>query len=130
MVQEELEDMGEKALVPDLQKINSAAKHQLGLINDILDLFKVEAGKMTLFIETFDVMKLVHEVEATVQPLVEKNANKLEVDCPPEIGPMQADQTKVRQVLFNLISNAAKFTEKGTITLRVTKAKGQRLNAK
>ncbi|HYV29112.1 MAG TPA: ATP-binding protein [Candidatus Eisenbacteria bacterium] len=123
MVQEELEDMGEKALVPDLQKIHGAAKHQLGLINDILDLSKVEAGKMTLFIEEFDVAKLVREVEATVQPLVEKNANTLEVDCPTDIGTMRADQTKVRQVLFNLISNAAKFTEKGTIKLEVRRSK-------
>src|SRR5207249_8309367 len=119
MVQEELEDMGEKSLVPDLQKIHAAARHQLGLINDILDLSKIEAGKMTLFIEEFDVAELVSEVAATVQPLVTKQSNRLEVDCPANIGVMTADQTKVRQTLFNLLSNAGKFTERGTITLRV-----------
>jgi signal transduction histidine kinase/ligand-binding sensor domain-containing protein len=117
MVQEELEEIGVKEVVPDLQKVQAAAKHQLGLVNDILDLSKIEAGKMTLFIEEFDVAKLVHEVEATVQPLVAKNANRLEVDCPTDIGTIRADQTKVRQTLFNLLSNASKFTEKGTIHL-------------
>ena len=106
-------------MVPDLQKVQAAAKHQLGLINDILDLSKIEAGKMDLFIEEFDVAKLVGEVEATVQPLVAKKANRLEVECPADIGTMRADQTKVRQVLFNLISNAAKFTEKGVVRLSV-----------
>jgi len=119
MVQEELEEMGDKALVPDLQKIQAAAKHQLGLVNDILDLSKIEAGKMTLFVEEFDVAKLVREVTATVQPLVAKKANRLEVDCPADVGTMRSDQTKLRQVLFNLISNAAKFTERGVIRLSV-----------
>ncbi len=73
---------------------------------------------MTLYLEEFDVAKLVHEVAATVQPLVAKNGNTLEVDCPPDIGTMRADLTKVRQTLFNLLSNASKFTEKGVITLR------------
>ncbi|MBI4324205.1 MAG: HAMP domain-containing histidine kinase, partial [Chloroflexi bacterium] len=121
MVQEELEDMGDKALVPDLQKIQAAAKHQLGLVNDILDLSKIEAGKMTLFIEEFDVAKLVHEVASTVQPLVAKNSNKLEVDCLPDIGAMRSDQTKLRQTLFNLLSNASKFTEKGVIRLEANR---------
>ncbi|MHB8520230.1 MAG: ATP-binding protein [Limisphaerales bacterium] len=119
MVQEELEDRGEQALVPDLQKVQAAAKHQLGLINDILDLSKIEAGKMTLYLETFEVAKLIQDVSATVHPLVAKNANTLVVECAADLGPMRADQTKVRQTLFNLISNAAKFTENGTITLRV-----------
>jgi PAS domain S-box-containing protein len=121
MMEEEAPEIGAESMVPDLQKVQAAAKHQLGLINDILDLSKIEAGKMTLFIEEFDVAKLVREVEATVQPLVAKKQNKLEVNCPPDLGRLKADQTKVRQVLFNLISNAAKFTEKGTITLRVLK---------
>lgn len=119
MLQEEAPEIGAESMVPDLQKINSAARHQLGLVNDILDLSKIEAGKMTLFVEEFDVSRLVREVAATVQPLVAKKSNRLEVDCPAEIGKMRLDQTKLRQVLFNLISNAAKFTEKGTITLRV-----------
>jgi signal transduction histidine kinase/CheY-like chemotaxis protein/ligand-binding sensor domain-containing protein len=121
MLQEEAEDLGQKNFIPDLEKIHGAGKHLLGLINDILDLSKVEAGKMTLFLEEFDVAKLVNEVAATVQPLVAKNGNKLEVHCPSDIGCTRADLTKVRQVLFNLLSNASKFTEKGTIRLSVTR---------
>ncbi len=119
MLQEEAEDLDQKGFIPDLQKIHGAGKHLLGLINDILDLSKVEAGKMTLYLEEFDVAKLVHEVAATVQPLVTKNGNKLDVICPADLGVMKADVTKVRQALFNLLSNASKFTEKGTIRLNV-----------
>lgn len=119
MLQEEAQDLGQQDFVPDLQKIHGAGKHLLGLINDILDLSKIEAGKMTMFLENFDVAKMIHEVKATVLPLVAKKSNKLEVECAPDVGIMRADLTKVRQVLFNLISNAAKFTEKGTIMLRV-----------
>ncbi|MEW6158938.1 MAG: two-component regulator propeller domain-containing protein, partial [Verrucomicrobiota bacterium] len=119
IVQEELTDLGVKEVIPDLQKINAAARHQLGLVNDILDLSKIEAGKMTLFIEEFDVSKLVNEVASTIQPLVAKNSNNLVVDCPADIGTMRSDQTKLRQTLFNLLSNACKFTERGVITLRV-----------
>jgi len=119
MLQEEAEDLDQKGFIPDLQKIHGAGRHLLGLINDILDLSKIEAGKMTLFLEEFEVTKLVSEVSATVQPLVARNGNKLEVNCPANLGAMRADVTKVRQTLFNLLSNASKFTEKGTITLRV-----------
>jgi signal transduction histidine kinase/CheY-like chemotaxis protein len=122
MLQEEAEDLGQKNFIPDLKKIHGAGKHLLGLINDILDLSKVEAGKMTLFLEEFDVAKLVSEVAATVHPLVAKNSNKLQVSCPADIGLMRADVTKVRQTLFNLLSNASKFTERGTITLGVTRS--------
>ena len=119
MLQEEAEEIGEEAFIPDLQKVNAAGKHLLGLINDILDLSKIEAGRMDLFVETFEVGQLVRDVEAIVQPLVEKNGNTLVVTCPDDIGAMQADQTKVRQALFNLLSNAAKFTDHGTISLTV-----------
>src|SRR3954469_3325758 len=122
MLQEEAEEIGEDAFIPDLQKVNAAAKHLLGLINDILDLSKIEAGRMDLFIESFEVVQLVRDVEGIVQPLVEKNGSTLIVECPAEIGAMQADQTKVRQTLFNLLSNAAKFTDHGTITLRVARS--------
>jgi signal transduction histidine kinase len=91
MVQEELEEVGVKEVLPDLEKIQAAAKHQLALINDILDLSKIEAGKMTLFLEEFAVDKLVEEVAATVQPLVAKNKNKLEVKCAGDLGVMRAD---------------------------------------
>jgi signal transduction histidine kinase/DNA-binding response OmpR family regulator/streptogramin lyase len=129
MLQEEAEDLGQKEFIPDLQKIHGAGKHLLGLINDILDLSKVEAGKMTLYLEEFDVEKLVKEVAATVQPLVAKNGNKLEVDCPADIGVMRADVTKVRQTLFNLLSNASKFTEKGTIRLVVGRESARALES-
>jgi signal transduction histidine kinase len=106
MLQEEAEDLGEDVFLPDLQKINAAGKHLLGLINDILDLSKIEAGRMDLFIESFEVGQLVRDVEAIIQPLIEKNTNELVVDCPDDVGSMRADQTKVRQALFNLMSNA------------------------
>lgn len=109
-------------LLPDLAKIKAAGKHLLGLINSILDLSKVEAGKMELFFERFDVPKLVGEVAATVAPLVERNQNKLEIHCPANLGSAFSDLTKARQILFNLLSNASKFTDKGRIVLAVEKA--------
>jgi len=120
MLEEEAEDLGQADFLPDLKKIQVAGKHLLGLINEILDLSKIEAGKMELFLERFDVADLVSEVAATVRPLVEKNANSLEIECPRDIGTMHADLTKVRQVLFNLLSNAGKFTREGTIRLGVS----------
>jgi signal transduction histidine kinase/CheY-like chemotaxis protein len=119
MVQEELEDANQTRFIPDLQKIHAAARHQLSLINDILDLSKIEAGKMTLFLEAFDIARMVQDVVTTIQPLVAKNNNRLVVECPETLGTMRADQTKVRQVLFNLLSNATKFTEQGQIRLEV-----------
>ena len=118
MLQEEADDLGTPEIKPDLQKIHGAGKHLLGLINDILDLSKIEAGKMTLYLETFEVQTLVNEVAATVQPMINKNGNQLTLEVAPEIGSMRADVTKVRQALFNLLSNASKFTNKGCITLR------------
>ncbi len=117
MLQEELEDLGQDDLIPDLGKIHSAGRHLLSLINDVLDISKIEAGKMDLFVEAFDIAQMVSDVVSTIQPLVAKNANRLEVVCPTGIGAMDADLTKVRQTLFNLLSNASKFTHEGTITL-------------
>ncbi|HZO33151.1 MAG TPA: GAF domain-containing protein [Chloroflexota bacterium] len=119
MLQEEAEDLGEETLIPDLQKVNAAGKHLLGLINDILDLSKIEAGRMDLDLSTFEVAALIDEVQAVAHPLVEKNSNALVVTGPGPIGTMHADQTKLRQTLFNLLSNAAKFTDHGTISLTV-----------
>jgi signal transduction histidine kinase len=119
MLQEEVEDLGVGNLKPDLEKIVTAAKHQLGLVNDILDLSRIESGKMTLFVEEFELCKTVAEVVATVQPLVGKNENRLEVDCPADLGRMRSDETKVRQILFNLLSNACKFTRSGVIRVAV-----------
>ncbi len=121
MLQEEAEDLDQDSLIPDLQKVNAAGKHLLGLINDILDLSKIEAGRMDLYLETFEVSQLVRDVAAIVQPLMEKNGNTLVVSCPEGVGTMHTDQTKVRQTLFNLLSNAAKFTNHGTISLTVAR---------
>ena len=110
MVQEEVEEMGQAGLASDLTKIRTAGRHLLDLINDILDLSKIEAGKMELYLETFAIRTLVDEVVTTVRPLVEKNANRLVVDLPAQPGSMHADLTKVRQMLLNLLSNACKFT--------------------
>jgi signal transduction histidine kinase len=118
MLQEEAQDLQQDALIPDLGKINAAGKHLLELINAVLDLSKIEAGRMDLYLETFSVPTLVGEIAAVVQPLAAKNGNRLEVQCDPEVGEMRADLTKVRQALFNLLSNACKFTERGTVTLR------------
>jgi signal transduction histidine kinase/CheY-like chemotaxis protein len=121
MLEEDAQDSGQKEFVSDLQKIRSSGKHLLGLINDVLDLSKVEAGKMKLFLETFDVANLVEDVVATATPLVEKNGNRLEVHCAEDVGQIREDVTKVRQVLLNLLSNAAKFTEKGSVSLQVAR---------
>jgi signal transduction histidine kinase len=104
-----------------LELINSSGEHLLAVINDILDLSKIEAGRMDLFLEDFEVRQLVRDVAAIVQPLMDKNGNTLLVACPDDIGNMHADLTKVRQTLFNLLSNAAKFTDHGTISLTVAR---------
>ena len=101
----------------DLKNINGAGKHLLELINNILDLSKIEAGKMELFLESFDVARMIDDVASTIGPLVEKNANVLRIECAPDVGQMHADLTKVRQGLLNLLSNAAKFTREGKIAL-------------
>ncbi|MEP6471540.1 MAG: ATP-binding protein [Acidobacteriota bacterium] len=121
MLEEDAQASGQKEFVSDLQKIRSSGKHLLGLINDVLDLSKVEAGKMKLFLETFDVANLIEEVVATATPLVEKNGNHLEVRCAEDVGQIREDVTKVRQVLLNLLSNAAKFTERGKVSLEVAR---------
>ncbi len=117
MLQEEASDRQLDDFGTDLKKINAAGKHLLALINDILDLSKIEAGKMELFLESFDLAELIDEVASTIRPLVEKNANTLRIECAPDLGVMHADQIKVRQGLFNLLSNAVKFTQEGSVTL-------------
>ncbi len=119
MLQEEAADLGCPGLVDDLTRIRTAGHHLLDLINDILDLTKIEAGKVDLHLEHFDICSMVSSVATTVRPLVEKNGNALRVDCGPDVGSMTADVTKVRQVLYNLLSNAAKFTDHGEIGLVV-----------
>ncbi len=119
MLAEELEDRDQAQLLPDVAKIESNARHLLSLINDVLDLSKIEAGRMTVSAETFDVPKLVDDVASATAALVERKENRLVLDLGDDLGTMHTDQVKVRQNLLNLISNAAKFTEKGTITLTV-----------
>jgi DNA-binding response OmpR family regulator len=119
MLIEEAEDIGQDDFVPDLEKIHGAGKHLLSLINDILDLSKIEAGRMELYIETFEIKSLINETVSTIQPLIEKNNNTLKYNLAENLGMMQADLTKVRQSLFNLLSNASKFTQNGTITLDI-----------
>jgi signal transduction histidine kinase/CheY-like chemotaxis protein len=105
----------------DLEKINGAGKHLLTLINDILDLSKIEAGKMDLYLESFDLTEMIDDVASTIRPMVEKNANTLYIQRAPDLGAMHADQIKVRQALFNLLSNAVKFTHEGNITLEAAR---------
>jgi PAS domain S-box-containing protein len=117
MLQEVAEDRGQDDLLPDLGKIQWAGKHLLGLINDVLDLSKIEAGRVELSIESVDAAPVIDDAVNTIRPLVAQNGNRLEVVCPDSLGAMLADLTRVRQVLFNLLSNACKFTENGVIRL-------------
>ncbi|MEA5463423.1 response regulator [Leptothoe sp. PORK10 BA2] len=119
MLEEDVTSIGEEDFVPDLQKIQGAGKHLLGLINSVLDLSKIEAGRMELFLEDIDVKSTMDEIMGTIQPLAHKNFNQLSMSCPEDIGVLHADEVKLRQSLINLLSNACKFTENGTITLAV-----------
>lgn len=122
MVQEELHDSGDTRLIPDLQRIHSAAHHQLSLVNDILDLSKIEAGKMTLNLEHFDLPPLIRDIESMVHPLIVRKRNQMTVENLPESCRLYSDPGRLKQILFNLISNAAKFTENGQVTLRLAPA--------
>ena len=115
MLQEEAVERDLQDFSADLQKISTAGKHLLGLINDILDLSKIEAGKMELHLEAFSISALIGEVATTIEMQAAKNGNTLQVVCAPDVGIMRADLSKVRQGLFNLVSNAAKFTHDGKI---------------
>ena len=117
MLAEEAEDDGNDQYIGDINEIRDSGEHLLSLLNDILDMSKVEAGRMELFLESFPVSKFLHDVVSTTKTLVENNGNKYELSALDDMGEMHADLTKVRQILFNLISNAAKFTKDGTITL-------------
>ena len=117
LLAEEAEDSGDKSIIPDLEKIRAAGNHLLGLINGVLDLSKIEAGKMELSLEEIDVADLIESVRTTVGPLVKNKGNTLAVEAG-ALGRMHVDVTKLRQVLFNLLGNASKFTEHGAIQLR------------
>jgi signal transduction histidine kinase/CheY-like chemotaxis protein/HAMP domain-containing protein len=122
ILQEDAADGGQEQLVPDLKKIEGAGRHLLGLINDILDLSKVEAGKMEVFIEEVVISSLLGEVGAIIRPLVAKNGNRLEVRIAHDIGSIRTDRTKLKQCLLNVLSNGSKFTQDGELTLAVERA--------
>ncbi|WP_062013203.1 response regulator [Aureimonas sp. AU4] len=118
MLEEEVEDLGEEHLLADLKKIEQNARHLLSLINDVLDLSKIEAERMDVYAETFDLATVLSEVSSTVGSLVDKKHNRLVTEAGEGLGIVHTDQVKLRQCLINLLSNASKFTENGTITLR------------
>ena len=119
MLMEEAEDVGQEGFIPDLKKINQAGNHLLSLINSVLDLSKIESGRMEAYAENFEIDNLIDMVSGTAQPLMAKNNNHFEIKRAPHLGSAFQDVTKLRQALLNLISNAAKFTHEGTITLSI-----------
>ena len=119
MLGEQAEDLELKEFVDDLGRITTAARHQLALVNDILDFSKIEEGKLELVVEPFDLKEALDSVIAIAQPLTKKKSNQLKASIPDDLGTLQADATRVRQVLFNLLSNALKFTEHGTVSIDV-----------
>jgi PAS domain S-box-containing protein len=121
LLREEAEERQVPSFVADLDKIRGAGRHLLSLINDVLDLSKIEAGKVEIVPAPFPLRRVIDEVMATVEPLIAHRGNRLEVRCPADPGAMHSDETRIRQVLFNLLSNASKFTEQGTITLDVAR---------
>jgi signal transduction histidine kinase/DNA-binding response OmpR family regulator len=121
ILREDAQDRGDTASEGDLVKIETAGKHLLGLINDILDLSKIEAGRMDLHIESVDLSRLLAEVRVLITPLIDKNGNRLDIEAPADIGAMNVDLVKLKQSLINLLSNAAKFTKGGLIKLAVAR---------
>jgi CheY-like chemotaxis protein/nitrogen-specific signal transduction histidine kinase len=127
LLMEDAEELGQANMLEDLRKIHAAGKHLLWLVNSILDLSKVEAGKMELYVETIDVQQFIEEVIATIQPMARKNENEIIVDIEPGIRTLDTDIVKMRQGLFNLLSNACKFTKKGTVALLVRRERHEQL---
>jgi len=121
LLEEEFVDRGDAVYVPDVQRVQTAAKHLLALINNMLDLSKIEAGKMELFLEEFELGEVVDEAIQQAAPLVERGGNTFECQIAATLGPVRLDRTKVRQVLLNLLSNAGKFTTGGRVVLAVTR---------
>src|SRR5262245_20771318 len=119
MLQEQAQEQGIADFAGDLNKVQDAGRHLLSLISDILDLSKIEAGKLELYLEDVPLPALIEEVRAIVGPLAAKNSNRLHIDCPPDIGALHTDRTKLKQCLLNLLSNATKFTSNGAISLEL-----------
>ena len=127
MLLEDAQDSGDDMIAGDLKKINNSGRHLLSLINDILDVSKLEAGKMTLHLETFDIKEISESMLDIIYPAAKQNNNKVLLNLPDDIGEMYSDLTKLRQMVFNLLSNACKFTKDGTVTIDVTaSSKGNR----
>ncbi|MBI1751719.1 MAG: response regulator [Acidobacteria bacterium] len=126
LIREESEEGGHEGILADIQRIETSGRHLLSLINDVLDLSKIEAGKMTLNRDSIDILPLIEDVIGTVGPLAAQNGNTLELEAAPALGTMVSDATKVRQSLFNLLSNACKFTQHGRITVRAFLARTER----
>ena len=120
LLQELSLDDGNEVYVKDLKKIDSAGKNLLELINGVLDISKIEAGQMEVSIEKFNLDELMHNVKTTLSPIIEKNGNQLKITCADNIGSMVSDETKIRQILYNLLSNAGKFTKDGKIEITVS----------
>ena len=122
MLMEDAEELGQDDFIDPLQRISRAGKHLLNLINEILDLSKIEAGKIEMNIEEFDLSAMINDLTTTVSPLAEKNGNELVVTCEDNLGAISADQTRMRQIILNLLSNACKFTENGRVSLEAISA--------
>jgi signal transduction histidine kinase/DNA-binding response OmpR family regulator len=122
MVQEDANEAGQRELIEPLGRVLRAGKHLLNLINEVLDLSKIEAGRLELHVEEIDISSVLREAVATVQPLAQKNRNRVHIRCPDDIGSMRGDQLRLRQILLNLLSNACKFTENGKVTIDASHA--------
>ncbi|MEZ4382177.1 MAG: ATP-binding protein [Nannocystaceae bacterium] len=127
LLQEESDESGHHDALQDLRRISSSGKHLLALINDVLDLSKIEAGKIEIERRSFDLTRLLTEVAEIVHPLVARNNNELWVEFADTLGAMRGDPAKVRQILLNLLSNACKFTERGVVSLTASVARGDEL---
>ena len=119
LLKEEAEDERNESLIEPLQRIGAAGRHLLNLIDNILDLSKIEANRLEIQIDEFDVREIIDEVVTTVEPLAERNGNRLRILCDDDMGTMRSDDTKVRQIMINVLGNACKFTEGGEVGLEV-----------
>jgi signal transduction histidine kinase/DNA-binding response OmpR family regulator len=126
ILQEDVKELGQDQLTPDLKRIENAGRHLLGVINDILDLSKIEAGRMDVFLEDVGIVPLMDEVRSIIAPLTEKNGNTLDFRLSPKLGSMRTDRTKLKQSLLNVLSNGNKFTQNGKLTLVVERIDGDR----
>ncbi len=128
LLREESQDLGYEDFIPDLKQIKDSGLHLLSIIQDILDISKLDSGQMTIYEEDFDISTLINEIKSIIQPLIYKNGNAFEINCYSQIGNMYGDRTKIKQILINLLSNASKFTQEGTVSLTVVRKYKQEEN--